>query len=84
MISGSSARAAVAAALTCTLVLGACSFRGGDFTPLAKEPETPCSKQAEAFCKEHLGSENLATCVKREKYRCELLEQEGTPPENQP
>ena len=41
-------------------------------------------RKAEAFCKEHLGSENLAACVKREKYRCELLEQEGTPPEEQP
>ena len=59
------------------LALGACSFRGGDFAPLDKEPETECSRQADAFCKEHLGSENLATCVKREKYRCELLEQES-------
>ena len=84
MIAASPKRAALLAALAGALVFGACSFRGGDFTPLAKEPETPCSKQAEAFCKEHLGSENLATCVKREKYRCELLEQEGTPPENQP
>jgi hypothetical protein len=63
-------------ALAAAAALGACSFRGGDFTPLTKEPETACSKQAEAFCKEHLGSENLAACVKREKYRCELLEQE--------
>ncbi|MBM4337188.1 MAG: hypothetical protein FJ108_14995 [Deltaproteobacteria bacterium] len=65
------------------LLLGAvaltagCSFRGGDFTPLATEPETPCSRQAEAFCKENLGSADLSTCVKREKYRCELLEEQG-------
>jgi hypothetical protein len=63
-------------ALAVALVCGACSFRGGDFAPMAKEPETACSKQAEAFCKEHLGSENLAACVKREKYRCELLQQD--------
>jgi hypothetical protein len=54
----------------------ACSFRGGDFTPLAKEPETPCSKEAEAICKEKLGSADIGNCVAREKYRCELLEQE--------
>ena len=82
MIPASSMRAAALAVLACAVVLGACSFRGGDFTPLAKEPETACSKQAEAFCQEHLGSENLAACVKREKYRCELLEQE-TPPAEQ-
>ena len=57
-----------------------CSFRGGDFTPLAKEPETPCSRAAEVFCKENLGSADLATCIKRETYRCELLEQEGQKP----
>ena len=57
-----------------------CSFRGGDFTPLAKEPETPCSRAAEAFCKENLESADLATCIKRETYRCELLEQEGEQP----
>ena len=67
-------------ALGAVLALGACSFRGGDFAPLEKEPETECSRQANAFCKEHLGSENLATCVKREKYRCELLEQEPEKP----
>lgn len=63
--------------LAAALLLAGCSFRGGDFTPLAKEPETPCSRQAEAFCKENLGSADLATCVKREKYRCELLEEQG-------
>jgi hypothetical protein len=63
-------------AFAAAAALAGCSFRGGDFAPMAKEPETACSKQAEAFCKEHLGSENLATCVKREKYRCELLEQD--------
>jgi hypothetical protein len=54
----------------------ACSFRGGDFAPMAKDPETPCSREAEAFCKGNLGSADLATCVKRETYRCELLEQQ--------
>jgi hypothetical protein len=54
----------------------ACSFRGGDFAPMAKEPETPCSREAETFCKANLGSADLATCVKRETYRCELLEQQ--------
>lgn len=57
-------------------LLPACSFRGGDFTPLEKEPDTPCSLAAEEFCKENLGSADIVTCVKREKYRCELLEQE--------
>jgi hypothetical protein len=66
--------------LACVLALAACSFRGGDFAPLAKEPDTPCSIQAEEFCKESLSSENHAVCVKREKYRCELLEQESPPP----
>ena len=63
--------------LAAALLIAGCSFRGGDFTPLAKEPETPCSRQAEAFCKENLGSADLATCVKRETYRCELLEEQG-------
>lgn len=54
----------------------ACSFTGGDYAPLAKDPETPCSREAEAFCKANLGSADLATCVKRETYRCELLEQQ--------
>ena len=58
-----------------------CSFRGGDNAPLAKEPETPCSRQAAEFCKENLGSADLATCIKREKYRCELLEQQGEKPQ---
>jgi hypothetical protein len=66
------------AAVLVLLGLGAgCSFRGGDFAPLAKEPETKCSLEAEAFCKENLGSADLATCIKRETYRCELLEQQG-------
>lgn len=63
--------------LAAALLIAGCSFRGGDFTPLAKEAETPCSRQAEAFCKENLGSADLATCVKRETYRCELLEEQG-------
>jgi hypothetical protein len=58
-----------------------CSFRGGDFAPLAKEPETKCSRAAEDFCKENLGSADLATCIKRETYRCELLEEETKTPQ---
>ncbi|MFI5316295.1 MAG: hypothetical protein ACHQ6T_11385 [Myxococcota bacterium] len=54
----------------------ACSFRGGDYTPLAKEPETPCLLEAQDICKEKLGSADIGNCVAREKYRCELLEQE--------
>jgi hypothetical protein len=65
------------AALALLLALAAgCSFRGGDFTPLAKEPETPCSREAHEICKEKLGSADIGNCVAREKYRCELLEQE--------
>ena len=63
-------------ALTLFAALTACSFRGGDFTPLAKEPETPCSKEAEELCKEKLGSADIGNCMAREKYRCEVLEQE--------
>jgi hypothetical protein len=67
--------------LVLLLLEAGCSFRGGDFAPLAKEPETPCSKEAEAFCKENMGSEDLASCIKRETYRCELLEQEAEKPQ---
>jgi hypothetical protein len=61
--------------LLIALVAG-CSFRGGDFTPLAKEPETPCLVEARDICKEKLGSADIGTCVAREKYRCEVVEQE--------
>jgi hypothetical protein len=54
----------------------ACSFRGGDYTPMKKEPETPCSREAEEICKEKLGSADFPTCVAREKYRCEVVEEE--------
>ena len=57
-------------------LVAACSFRGGDFTPLAKEPETPCLLEAREICKEKLGSADIGTCIAREKYRCEVLEQE--------
>jgi hypothetical protein len=71
--------------LACVLgllgIAAGCSFRGGDFTPLAKEPETNCSRAAEEFCKENLGSADLATCIKRETYRCELLEEQGVKPQ---
>jgi hypothetical protein len=71
-------------ALLLALAIG-CSFRGGDFTPMAKEPETPCSKEAEGICKEKLGSADIGNCVAREKYRCELLEQEQSKePEKSP
>jgi hypothetical protein len=62
------------------VLVAGCSFRGGDFAPLAKEPETKCSRAAEEFCKENLGSADLATCIKRETYRCELLEEQGEQP----
>jgi len=71
----------IAAALILLALATSCSFRGGDFAPLAKEPETPCSRAAEDFCKENLGSEDLASCIKREAYRCELLEQQGQQPQ---
>ena len=65
------------AALALLLALAvACSFRGGDFTPMAKEPETSCSREAAEICKEKLGSADIGNCIAREKYRCELLEQE--------
>ncbi len=69
----------VGCALALLSALAACSFRGGDFAPLAKEPETECSRAAEEFCKENLGSADLATCIKRETYRCELLEEQSAP-----
>ena len=63
--------------LALVLALGAaCSFRGGDFTPMAKEPETPCLKEANEICKEKLKSADIGNCVAREKYRCELEEQQ--------
>jgi len=68
-------------ALTLLAALPACSFRGGDFTPMKKEPETPCSREAEEICKEKLGSADIGNCVAREKYRCEVLEQEQKPAE---
>jgi hypothetical protein len=70
-----------ACALGLLAALAGCSFRGGDFAPLAKEPETKCSLEAEAFCKDNLGSADLATCIKRETYRCELLEEQSQKPQ---
>jgi hypothetical protein len=55
--------------------LAACSFRGGDHAPLVKPPSTPCSLEAEAFCKEQLTSEDPSTCIARETYRCEIREE---------
>jgi hypothetical protein len=66
----------LACALGLLAAVAGCSFRGGDFAPLAKEPETECSRAAEEFCKENLGSADLATCIKRETYRCELLKEQ--------
>jgi hypothetical protein len=63
-------------ALLLALSVG-CSFRGGDFTPMPKEPDTPCSREAQEICKEKLGSADLGNCLARERYRCELLEQEN-------
>ena len=54
----------------------ACSFVGGDFTPMKAEPETPCLKEANEICKEKLKSADIGNCVAREKYRCELQEQQ--------
>ena len=71
------------AVLSLAVSLG-CSFRGGDFTPQAKEPETPCSREAEGICKEKLGSADIGNCVAREKYRCELMEQEKASDPNAP
>ena len=63
--------------LALVLALGAaCSFVGGDFTPLKTEPETPCLKEANEICKEKLKSADIGNCVAREKYRCELEEQQ--------
>lgn len=62
----------------------ACSFRGGDFTPMPREPDTPCSREAEGICKEKLGSADIGNCVAREKYRCELMEQEKQSDPNAP
>ena len=56
--------------------LSACSFVGGDFTPLQTEPETPCLREANEICKEKLRSADIGNCVAREKYRCELEEQQ--------
>ena len=58
------------------LLQAICSFRGGDFAPVQKEPETPCMKEANEICKEKLKSADIGNCVAREKYRCEVQEQE--------
>lgn len=59
-----------------------CSFRGGDFAPMPSEPETPCLKEANEICKDKLKSADMGNCVAREKYRCELEEQQ--PKDNPP
>ena len=63
-------------ALAAVLASGACSFRGGDFTPTPKEPDTACYKEAKEICKDKLGSADLGNCVARENYRCEVMQQE--------
>ena len=68
-------------ALLVMLLLGfltsaACSFRGGDFTPMPQEAQTPCVKEAEQICKDKLGSADFGNCKAREKYRCEVMEEE--------
>lgn len=65
--------------LALLLAFAACSFRGGDFTPMPKEPETPCLQEAKEICKEKLKSADIGNCVAREKYRCELQEQHEAP-----
>jgi len=62
------------------LVSGACSFRGGDFTPTPKEPDTQCYREAKEICKDKLGSADLGNCIARENYRCEVMQQEGQKP----
>ena len=66
------------------LVSGACSFRGGDFTPTPKEPDTACYKEAKEICKEKLGSADLGNCIARENYRCEVMQQEQDQQKQQP
>ena len=73
-------RRTVRFAVALALAAGAaCSFRGGDFTPMPKEPETPCSREADEICKDKLGSADIGNCRAREKYRCELMEQQQPP-----
>ena len=57
------------------LTSAACSFRGGDFTPMPQEAQTPCLKEAEQICKDKLGSADFGNCKAREKYRCEVMEE---------
>lgn len=63
-------------ALVAFLASGACSFRGGDFTPMPKEPDTPCYLEAKEICKDKLGSADLGNCITRENYRCEVMQEE--------
>jgi hypothetical protein len=63
-------------ALVAFLASSACSFRGGDFTPTPKEPDTPCYKEAKELCKDKLGSADLGNCIARENYRCEVVQEE--------
>ncbi|HTO70722.1 MAG TPA: hypothetical protein VMR31_12755 [Myxococcota bacterium] len=77
-------RAGVALGLALSCGCGIVSFRGGDYTPMAKEPETPCSKEAEQICKDKLGSADIGNCMAREKYRCELMQDENAKDPNQP
>jgi hypothetical protein len=78
-------RRTVRLAVALALAAGAaCSFRGGDFTPMAKEPETPCSREADEICKDKLGSADIGNCRAREKYRCELMEQQQQQQPEQP
>jgi hypothetical protein len=58
------------------LTSAACSFRGGDFTPMPQEAQTPCLKEAEEICKAKLGSADFGNCKAREKYRCEVMEED--------
>ena len=71
-----SRRCLAALAVVAFLASGACSFRGGDFTPTQKEPDTPCYKEAKEICKDKLSATDLGNCIARENYRCEVMQQE--------
>jgi len=71
-----------ALAVLAFLASGACSFRGGDFTPQQQEPDTECYREAKEICKDKLGSADLGNCIARENYRCEVMQQEGQKPDS--
>ena len=64
-----SGRRLLAPAVVAFLASGACSFRGGDFTPMQKEPDTACYKEAKEICKDKLGSADGITELNPESIR---------------